>query len=217
MTPHLPHEVIRKQYFNGMTIKQLSKLYKVDKETIRPIIEGVGTKVRREETGVPPLNLTLSKEKFIAYLDQGKHAAGIAHLEAAHVSEVEAVARLYELEERLEVVTLERLQNERNERNQRIYELVKEQKTVNEIAEQLDIRPGVVRYVCRTNGWKTKDPRNIHKEGRRARAAQVEALAKEGYNVRQIAEKLGLSHQTVRNIKNDYGIKTKRKAKEETT
>lgn len=103
----------------------------------------------------------------------------------------------------------------RERRDESVYELVEQDKTVNEIAEALGLRPGLIRSICRNKGWKTRDPRNVHKGGRRERAKQVESLAKEGYNVAQIAEKLGVNKQTVRNIKIDYGIKTNRKAKEE--
>lgn len=212
MTSFLPRDIIRKQFYNRMTLEQLTELYEVDEETIQRIVEGITPKERDEKYGFAPLEMTLPKERFIEYLERGKDAPAIARDEGADVTEVEHVAKLYGLEDRLKVHTV---REAREGRDESIYELVEQHKTVNEIAEALGLRPGLVRSICRNKGWKTRDPRNIHKGGRQERAKQIETLAKEGYNVAQIAEKLGVNQQTVRNIKIDYGIKTNRKAKEE--
>ena len=214
MKPKFADAIIRKQYYNRMTIAQLAELHEVDAATIERIVEGVTQKDRTEHGGIAPLSDTLTEERLLAYIAEFATAARIAYLEGATVEEVLEVAEEFGHLEALEAGSVEK---RKEMRNQRIGELVAAGKTSIEISELLNVKRTTVYDICRKYGFKSKRAPRLHKDGRQARANEIAALAKEGYNARQIANKLGIHVETVRNAKRDYGIPMNKYAKKEET
>ena len=214
MTPKFADAIIRKQFYNHMTIRQLANLHEVDEATIERIVAGITPKKRHETGGIAPLTDTLTEERLLRYMEECASPARIAYLEGATKDEVLAVAEQFG---HLDKFSAEAVDRRREERNQRIGELVAEGRTSLEISELLGVNRTTVYDVCAKYGFKSKRAPKLHKDGRQARVNEITALAKEGYNARQIAEKLNIHIQTVRNAKRDFGIPMNRKAKKEET
>ena len=202
-------DVIQKQFKNGMKLPQLARLYEVDEETLRPIVDGIVPKKRKESNG--QLNAEVfTRAELIELLERNPHITAFKQ-NAGLNSDKE----MYELLERHGLQGMVKTREQvMTERNAEVIELLESGLTHRQIEQRLGVKSSFILRAIHATG--REDLKRRHKEARTAEELQTLAdkirELVETKTSREIIKILDINTTLLHKLRKEHGIKVPKKS-----